>query len=67
MVDGGFGQAKRTVCIFVVFSLQKLEILERVEEWCTHQNLHEGILKKKYVQSKGDLNTSVERCLSWAA
>ena len=51
MVDGGFGQAKRTVCIFVVFSLQKLERVE-VEEWCTHLNLHEGILKKNTFNQK---------------
>ena len=49
MVDGGFGQAKSTVCIFVVFSLQKLE---GWKNGVTHLNLHEGILKKNTYNQK---------------
>jgi hypothetical protein len=53
MVDGGFGQAKSTVCIFVVFSLQKLE---GWKNGVTHLfKLTRRYIKKKYVQSKGDL------------
>jgi hypothetical protein len=52
MVDGGWWVwAGSTVCIFVVFSLQKLE---RVEEWYTFKLTRKYIVKK-YVQSKGDL------------